>query len=80
MSIHLPKLQEIIQDLRGDEIISISPEDRIVDLGMDSLDREEFSMVVEEEFGVKICSGDVRTLTLETATVKDWTDYLDQRI
>lgn len=79
MSIHLPKLQSIIQDLYG-KPVEVYPENRIVDLGLDSLDREEFSMVIEEEFDLKINSSDLRRLSTEETTIRDWVEYLEEKV
>lgn len=78
MSRSLPRLQEVFEDLLGPCCPNIGENDRVVDLGLDSLDREELAMVVEERFEIQITVDDLNRLSSETATVKDWTDYLDQ--
>jgi acyl carrier protein len=79
MSPHLPKVQEVIEELLGPCCPAVSEDCRVVDLGMDSLDREELAMVIEERFDVKLTTEEMNRLGSESSTVKDWTDYLDSK-
>jgi acyl carrier protein len=51
----------------------------MVDMGLDSLDREELAMVVEERFDIRLSTAELERLSKDQATIKDWTDHLDQK-
>lgn len=80
MSIHLPRLQEIIEEMTGPNGPQASPNASMMDLGLDSLDREELVMVVEEQFNIRLSTTDMGRLSTEKTTVQDWLDYLDKHI
>ncbi len=80
MSVTFPKVQGIMVDEFDIHPDAVNPEAVLSkDLGMDSLDREEFAMTIEEEFEIHppIKTSILSSLTNEKTTVKDWTDYLD---
>jgi acyl carrier protein len=80
MSPSLPRLQQIFEDLIGPCCPNIEESCRVTDLGLDSLDREELAMVIEEQFDIKLSTEDLSKLGGENVTVQDWLDYLDKRI
>jgi acyl carrier protein len=79
MSTHLPKLQEIIEELIGPNGPEVTEGASMVDMGLDSLDREELAMVVEERFDIRLSTAELERLSKDQATIKDWTDHLDQK-
>lgn len=73
----LPQVQKIAAPLFAMNSESIIPTARFKeDLGADSLDMVEFTMAVEDEFGVSISDEDAAKIT----TVADLVEYLEERV
>lgn len=51
-----------------------------MDMMLDSLDREELAMSVEDAFDLRIDPESLKKLCLPTTTMQDWLDHLDKHI
>ena len=78
---HFEKFKDALVDGLGVKPEWAVPESQLgQDMMLDSLDREELSMTVEEVFELRIKSDDLRKLCQATATMQDWLDYLDKHV
>lgn len=70
------KVKSIISDQLGVSLNDVIPEAKFFeDLGMDSLDRVELVMALEEEFSIEICDEDAEKLI----TVGDAVKYIEEK-
>lgn len=68
------KVSEILTDYKGIEAGGITPETTFVELELDSLDRVELIMNLEEKFSVQI------DMESRIETVKDLVDIIEKQL
>ena len=70
----LEKIVKILKDYKDVEAESITPDITFEDLGLDSLDRVELAMSVEEEFSIQL------ELTESMRTVQGLVDAIEEQL
>jgi acyl carrier protein len=71
----LERLRRIVAEVRKVPPERVAPEDRLDDL--DSMDRMEVLMAVEEEFAPEVSAADAASLTEGTWTLRELADWVD---
>ena len=70
----LGKIVKILKDYKDVEAESITPDTTFEELGLDSLDRVELAMSVEEEFSIQL------ELTESMRTVQGLVDAIEEQL
>ncbi len=70
----LEKIVKILKDYKDVEAESITPDTTFEELGLDSLDRVELAMSVEEEFSIQL------ELTESMRTVQGLVDAIEEQL
>ena len=69
------KVMMLIKKKIDPDMSKVTPQTRFEEFGMDSLDRTEFIMVVEDEFKISIPDADAKNMSI----IQDLIDYLEEK-